>query len=356
MMRFLVLPLLFLAAPGLADEAGPAPAPPRPVVSELVAEGAIQQRVFTGTIEAEVTSTLAFQTLGRVASLPVAAGDRVARGDALATLDQVTLQEDVEAAQAALAGARAEAALAQQTLARTEELVRRGVRSEAQLESAQGARDSAVAQLASAEADLERAQDAAGFGVLAAPMDGIVLSTAVEPGSVVSPGTPVLTLAGLEGREAVIDVPTEFLGFLAPGAMFRLQGHGASAEPISGTLRLIEPTADSGTRSRRLRLSLGEIPAAYRLGSLVSATLAAPEQGAAQGILTLPATAITGPADAPAVWRVGAGRKVERAAVTLGRTLGARVEVTAGIAPGEEIVVKGVNALSDGLTVGRRIE
>jgi len=256
MIRYLLL-LACAAAPSFAEEAAAPPAPPRPVLSELVTEGAIRQRVFAGIIEAEVTSILAFQTLGRLASLPVAAGDRVRAGDALATLDQVTLQEDVAAATAALAGARAEAVLAEQTLARAQELVRRGVSSAAQLEAAQSARDSAVTQVTSAEADLERAEDAARFGTLSAPMDGIVLSTAAEPGSVVSPGTPILTLAGLTGREAVIDVPTEFLTFLKPGATFELQGHGTSAVPITGTLRLIEPTADAGTRSRRLRLSLG---------------------------------------------------------------------------------------------------
>lgn len=355
MIRYLLL-LACAAAPSFAEEAAIPPAPPRPVLSELVTEGAIRQRVFAGIIEAEVTSTLAFQTLGRLASLPVAAGDRVRAGDALATLDQVTLQEDVAAATAALAGARAEAVLAEQTLARAQELVRRGVSSAAQLEAAQSARDSAVTQVTSAEADLERAEDAARFGTLSAPMDGIVLSTAAEPGSVVSPGTPILTLAGLTGREAVIDVPTEFLTFLKPGTTFELQGHGTSAVPITGTLRLIEPTADAGTRSRRLRLSLGDIPPAYRLGSLISARLAGPEPGTVAGIMTLPATAITGTADAPAVWRVGEGRILQLVPVTLGRSLGSRVEIAAGIAPGEEIVVKGVNSVTEGQTVGRRIE
>ncbi len=186
MMRFLVLPLLFLAAPLLPMK----PGQPRPAAPGGIGTGGRRRHSAAGLHRHDRGRSDQHPGLsdaGAGGQLPVAAGDRVARGDVLATLDQVTLQEDVEAAQAALAGARAEAALAQQTLARTEELVRRGVRSEAQLESAQGARDSAVAQLASAEADLERAQDAAGFGVLAAPIDGIVLSTAVEPGSVVSP-------------------------------------------------------------------------------------------------------------------------------------------------------------------------
>lgn len=343
------LPLLaLLALPVSAQEAPP----PRPVVSELVTEGPLRQRSFAGQIEAEVSAVLAFQTLGRVATLPVAAGDRVAEGQVLATLDQVTLAEDVEAAQAALAGARASAQLAAQTLTRTQELSRRGVSAEAQLEAAQSARDTAAAQVLSAEAALAQAEDAARFGVLTAPMAGIVLSTAVTPGTVVSPGTPVLQLAGLTGREAVIDVPAEYLALLAADAEFTLRGHGDDQGPITGKLKLVEPTADPGTRSRRLRLTLGEIPAAYRLGSLITATLA----GVPEGVVTLPATAVFGPAEAPQVWRVGEGRAVAAVPVVLGEPLGDRVVVTGGIAPGEEIVVKGVHSLTPGQIVGGRIE
>ena len=56
MIRYLLL-LACAAAPSFAEEAAAPPAPPRPVLSELVTEGAIRQRVFAGIIEAEVTST-----------------------------------------------------------------------------------------------------------------------------------------------------------------------------------------------------------------------------------------------------------------------------------------------------------
>lgn len=348
MIRNSLLIALLLFPP--AAQADPAP---RPVLSEIVTADQARQRAFPGVIAAEVTAELAFQTLGRIATLDVNVGDVVAKGDVLATLDQVTLTEDVEAAKAALTGAKAQADLAEQTLARTKQLVQRNVATQAQLEAAQGSRDAAAAAVISAEAVLTRANDAERFGTLAAPMDGIVLATNAKPGTVVSAGMVVVTLAGQTGREAVIDVPSEFLALLPEGAKFTVRGRTPAMPPLEGSVRLVEPVADAGTRSRRLRLRLGDVPAIYRLGSLVTATLSAE----APEILSLPRSAIAGTPDAPTVWKVsGEPRQVHAIPVTLGPALEVRVVIKSGLAEGDEIVVRGVHSLTEGETVGERIE
>ena len=83
-------------------------------------------------------------------------------------------------------------------------------------------RDATAASLRSAEAQLSQAEDAAAYGTLLAPREGIILSTQAEPGTLVSPGTAILELVDVLGREAVIDVPTEYVTLLPrradPGA------------------------------------------------------------------------------------------------------------------------------------------
>ena len=345
-MRFGLLILTVLANPAFADTEPPALQVPRPVVSETITPAAAQTRPFTGTVEAQVTTTLAFLTLGRVATLAVAAGDRVRQGAVLATLDQVSLDEDLSAAQAALQGAQARAVFAVQSFERVQALVKRGVAATAQQEQAQAAADTAKAGVVAAEADLARAKDAATYSALTAPMDGVVTATLVDPGTVVSVGTPILTLAGLTGREAVLDVPSETLSLLHLGDAFTVTGRGTA--PISGTLTRIDPSAGSGTRSRRIHLALVDPPPSFRLGSLISAHLAAQSLS----VITIPQKALIGPQDAPQVWRVGAGRKVGRVFVTLGEVVEDRVVVTSGLVAGDEIVVRGVNALTEGQTVG----
>ncbi|MBI1170164.1 efflux RND transporter periplasmic adaptor subunit [bacterium] len=346
MNRWLLPVLLALALPTFAQQA------PRPVVSEIVTADPTRQRSFTGVIAAETSTVLAFQTAGRIATLPVSAGDRVKAGQVLATLDQITLQEDVDAAEAALTAARTAADVAAQSLTRAQELARRGVASTETLQNAQRGSDAAAAQVQSAAAGLARARDAAGFGTLTAPNDGVVLSVQGQAGAVVSAGTPVLTLASLTGREAVLDVPAEFLSLLSPGQKFTLRARMPNAPTLTGTLRLIEPVADASTRSRRIRVTLPEAPEIYRIGALISAELAATPAP----VMTVPAAAITGTDQAPMVWRIAPGeRTAHQVAVTLGGRLGDRVIITSGVAPGDEVAVKGVHSLTEGQVLGERI-
>lgn len=345
---FLILPLM--ALPVLAED-NPLPPRPRPVVTEILTSEAARLRSFPGLIAARVETALAFQTTGRVASRPADRGDRVKAGDVLATLDQITLGEDVAAARAAVAAAQAQADLAGQSLARAERLNQRGVAATSQLEAATAQRDSAAASLRAAEADLLRAEDAARFGTLRAPSDGVVIAVSAEPGAVVSPGTPVLTLAAKGGLEAVIDVPGDVLALLPPDAQFTLRPRMGEGQAVPGQLRLIEPVADSGARNHRLRVTLqGESPT-LRIGSLVMATLDLP----VDPVLTLPQSAlIDGTAS---VWRItGPDRLATRVPVTLGAPLGDRVIVTQGLASGDEILVRGVHSVQDGQPLGERIE
>ncbi|WP_417678828.1 efflux RND transporter periplasmic adaptor subunit [Pseudodonghicola sp.] len=342
---------LNLPSAGAAEEVA-ATATARPVVTEIVASEATRLRSFPGVIKATVETTLAFQTSGRIATRPAELGDVVKAGEVLATLDQITLAEDVTSAEAALKAAQAEAELAAQSLARAEELSRRGVASTAQLESATAQRDATAASVRAAEAELSSAEDAERYGTLRAPADGVVIKVEADPGTTVSQGTPVLTLATEAGREAVIDVPTEVLALLQPNARFSIHARSPNGPPVPGKLRLIEPVADSSTRSHRLRITIeGDAPS-LRLGSLVTATLDVPTAP----MLTVSKSALFEGATGPTVWRVGPNRTAESVPVTLGADLGGRVIVTAGLTAGDEVLIRGIHSVQAGQTLGKRIE
>ena len=119
---------------------------------------------------------------------------------------------------------------------------------------------------------------------------------------------------------------------------------------VAARLRLIDPVADSATRTRRLHLTLSPTATdAFRLGALVRVE----PDAETKARLTLPVSAIL--ADGPAVWVVsGDERRVDRVPVTLGREVGDRVVVASGLGDGQEVIVKGVNSIEDGQQVGPR--
>lgn len=349
-MRHAVLIALLLGAAGPAGAESVPPPTVRPVVSEIVAPDAARARQFTGVIVAAQDMTLAFQTLGRIEDRAVSVGDQVKAGDVLARLDQVTLDEDVANAEAALASADAQLITADSALSRARELAARGVDTAAREEEAARARAAAAAALERAEADLARARDAQGFAELHAPIDGIVTGTMIDAGAVVSAGAPVLTLAGAEGREAVIDLTDSVLSLLRLGDRFEVSLRAGPGVRVDGLLSEIEPVADASTRTRRVHIALIDPPRTFRIGALARAR----PLGRDGALLTLPVSAILTRDGRTWAWRVTrADRSVRRIPITVGPVIyDDRAVIRDGLTPGDEIVVKGVNSLQDGQVVG----
>lgn len=327
----------------------------RPVMSEFISADPAVRRQFSGVIRGQDVSELAFQTSGRLATLDVDAGDRIVFGQVLATLDQITLAQDVAVAKAALSSAEAQADFAQAQYDRVAALLGRNVATTAQIEAARASLDAAIANADSVRADLTRAREAERYGRLIAPRDGIVLSTEVEPGTLVSSGIAVIEIADPLGREAIIDVPESFALIMPNDAGFIVQHRSEGVPPVPAKLSVIEPVAETSLDTRRLRLILTDPPDDYRIGTLITATY----NSDAAPVMTLPQSAIAGTPEAPGVWRVTTDTEGQRLAhftsVELGRDIGDRVVIKTGVEEGDEIITHGVHTLKDTQPVGERL-
>lgn len=335
-----------------AETAAPA-GPPRPVVSEVVADTDPYARSVPGVISARTEVALGFQTLGRLTSRPVDIGDVVGAGDVLAELNPDDLQDDVRAAEAAAAAAKVQLETARTTVERTRRLAERNVASKAQLETAEQGFASAQAAADQTASQLVRAQDAAGFAQMKAPFDGIISQVFKNPGAVVSAGEPVVRLSGNDEREAVIDLPETALASVPPGAGFIVFSGGDAEGGIPAEVRQIDPLADAATRTRRVHLKLSRTDA-FRLGALIRAR---PSQGN-QAALTLPSQALLHGDDGPQVWvvtRQGNTAQVDLRQVETGVEIGPRIAIMSGLAPGDEVVIRGIHSLKPGQNVGRKV-
>ncbi|WP_172293225.1 efflux RND transporter periplasmic adaptor subunit [Pseudoruegeria sp. HB172150] len=311
--------------------------------------------MFSGVIRGQNVTMLAFQTAGRVATMDVSPSDLIEPGQVIATLDDVTLEQDLASARAALEATEAEARLAASQLDRTETLFDRGIASDAELERARANRESTAAQVESARAEVQQAEDAARYATLTASRPGLVLSTEVDPGTVVSAGTGIVQVADPDGREAVIDIPEVLAETLPSDSTFEIRHHSQNVPPVIASLRLIEPVTQTSLNTRRLRLRLEDPPPDYRIGSLITATL----ESGGEPLIAIPVSAITGTEDEPKVWVVsnnGEERKVHLTPVTIDYTADGFAAIKDGLEAGDEIVTRGVHSLEDGQTVGVRIE
>ncbi len=330
--------------------------PLRPIVSEIIEDRGAALRWVPGVVTSRNQVNMAFQSLGRIVRRPVDLGDRVRAGDVLAELATEDLAAQTRAARAAVDAAQVQAQTAQATLERTQALAARSVVAAAQLEQAERAATAAAAAVEQARSELVRAEDAEGFATMTAPFDGVISAVFEAPGTVVTAGQPVLQLSAEDQREAVIDVPESALAGLEPDSTFTVWQCLDPGHEISAVLDRIDPLADSATRTRRLYLEL-PLDAPFRLGALIRARFGHADAPA----LSVPEIALFQRDGHPHLWRVvrpegEGGGHVEAVPVETGAVLQGRVMITGGVSAGDEVVVRGVNALSDWQAVGRRVD
>lgn len=350
--RLLVVVGLIAATAPLAackdEKPAPASAPVRPVISEVVAPSREAHEVFAGTIEPRFSSTLAFRVPGRIVGRDAEVGDLVAKGARLAVLEAVALDLAVATARADLANAEAQRANAEASEKRLRTLVEQKTVSDAQYEAVEQAREMARAAVIRAHSALDKALDQRSRAELVAEFDGIVTAVAAEPGQTVAPGQAIVTIARPDVREAVIDVPDEIATNLGIGAQFDVAIQTDRSSRLAGSVREIAPGVDATTKSRRLKIALDDPPAAFRLGSTITARLV---DGKGRDI-TLPPTALVARDAHTEVWIVDpATRTVALRRVTIGGTVGGRAIVTEGLAIGERVVIVGVHSLEPGQKV-----
>jgi RND family efflux transporter MFP subunit len=242
--------------------------------------------------------------------------------------------------------ARARARQAGDDEARYRDLVAEGAVSASAYEQLKAAADSARAQLSAAEAQYDVARNAAGYAVLVADADGVVVDTLAEPGQVVAAGQPVVRLAHAGPREAVVQLPETMRPPLGSQAQATLYGGQAAGV---ARLRQLADAADRVTRTYEAKYVLDGPLANAPLGATVTLRLDGESQA---GALQVPAAAVLDAGKGSGVWTVaGDPARVTWRRVDVLAVGDDTVRVTGRLQPGERVVALGAHLLHEGDTV-----
>lgn len=324
---------------------------PRLVKSVVIKAQELRGLTFTGTVQARVQASLAFRLVGRVISRPVEVGDVVEQGQILAEIDAVALELAVQKALAELREADARRTNAGITEKRVQSLAARNLASKADLELAVQGLQSAQSSVVRARANLVKAREQLSYAKLKAEFTGVVTAVGIEPGQTVTPGQSILTLARLGARDVVVDASASQLDALRIGTQFDVRLQLAENVRASGKLREIGPEADSDTRMHRIKIAIDDASETFRLGSVVTATVADDQSRVAARI---PSSAILRDGKGDRVWVVDpkthtlSRRSVRLEASRPGERF---VRVIGGLEDGEVVAAAGVDELKDGQTV-----
>jgi RND family efflux transporter MFP subunit len=341
-----------LLAIGLAAcDGGPPPAPPeiRPVRVATVERSPGGEVVsLTGTIQAETEVNLAFRIDGRMTERLVNVGDVVRAGQVVARLNRDNEENNLRAARAQLAAARAQLNEAANNYWRQSELLRDGWTTRVRYDQAAQARQTAQAAVDAATAQVGIAETRLSYTELVSDVDGRVTARGAEPGEVVQPGRMIVQIARDEGRDAVFDVPPTLKDQAPANPIIEVFLTTDPSVRTTGRVREVAPRADAVTGTFQVRVGLSNPPAAMRLGSTVTGRMTL---GASAGF-AIPASALVRTERQPAVWVVDPqAQTVALRTVELVRHDAGHVVVGQGLEPGEVIVTAGVQALRPGQKV-----
>ncbi|MGA9405486.1 MAG: efflux RND transporter periplasmic adaptor subunit [Bacteroidota bacterium] len=163
--------------------------------TEKVTRGDIQVVVTaTGTLSADTTVDVGTQVSGTISKLYVDWNSKVKKGQVIALIDPTFLQSAVEDAQASLEKAKAQTDDAKRTYLREKDLLAKGLAAQADYDAAITTYESNVAAQKSAQSELDRAIINLKYATITAPIDGVVISRAVDIGQTVAASFATPTL------------------------------------------------------------------------------------------------------------------------------------------------------------------
>ena len=249
MAMVMVSALVFGVSSLRAEANGVASTPPPLPVSALEVHYSTDARTeerFPGIVTARRESALGFERGGRIESVNVDVGDRVAAGDILARLDIRALAAQIAAADAQTAETAAQTALARETEDRQAQLLARGHISQQRFDEVRTSTRAAEARQAAAAAAADALRVQSDLSVITAPYDGVVTERLVDEGAIATPGQPVLELVETGALEVRVGLPAEAASALHSGQPYRFT---SDAGEVVAYFRAATGIVDRQTRS-----------------------------------------------------------------------------------------------------------
>lgn len=303
-----------------------------------------------GTINPARRADLSAQTGGLVEAVNFRPGDRVSEGDVLVQVDVERLTLELGQARSNADATRAQLSLAQGQLDRIRQLVDRNVATTSTLEEAQSAVDGLVAQLTAMDDMVRLAELSLRNATVTAPFDGIVTARAVEPGTVIAAGSTLISVVDLATVELEAAAPVAAGVFLKPGQSVEVRVDGLPDRLFDGTVVRINPVAATGTRAIPVYIAMDNPDGLLFGGMFATADVVV---ATAPGAMAMPTDAIRSDAGGTYVLRIEDDTLV-RAPVTIAESWeGNLTRISAGLEPGDEVIMAALPELDPGDLIER---
>ena len=299
-----------------------------------------------GTVQAVSQAIVRAKVAAEVRRVLVREGDRVRVGQTVAEFDTAQLRAQLAERTAAVESAKAELSTAERTRKSNEELLKQAFISKNAYDASEYASQARRAAVALAKAQLEQTQIALGDAIVRSPIDGVISKRYVQPGEKVGFDAMLIGIVDLSQLEVQAQASLADVAKIEPGMPAKVTIEGLPDRVYEGKVERINPSAEPGTRSIHIYVSLANEGSLLKAGMFakVRLTMAAERETA-----SLPVSAVRGEGAQTYVWLLVGGH-LERRPVSIG-TRDDRahlVEILSGVQPSETVIATKFDNLTHG--------
>ena len=321
-----------------------------------VASAALPQTVeLTGQLisDPDRTAKITARVPGRIVDVSFKEGDRVKRGALLAVVESPELAR----ARATLTAAQVKARTAHQNLERLQPVADKGLASGQEVSAAS-------AEAATLDAEVRAArQTLAAFGTdtesgdgarieLHAPVSGFVLSRDAVRGQTVTPEHVLFVVADLDKAYFTARLFEKDLARVRTGSVAEVHLNAYPHEVFIGNVESVGRALDEAQRTVLARIAVKNRNDLLKVGLFGTALVVVTDSAPRSPRPVVPLSAVTKIADRDCIFIRQPDGDFEVHRVTLGRSAEGKVEVVAGVRPGEEVVTEGVFTLKSAVLKG----
>lgn len=317
-------------------------------VAAPLAGGTGQTLALPGTLQGFVQAPVAARAGGYLKRWYKDIGARVEKGELLAELETPETDQQLTQAIAARQQTAASLELTRTTVERWEALRKKDAVSQQELEERRSAYVQAQANLAAADANVERLRQLENFKRVVAPFAGVVTRRNVDIGDLVDPGggagRALFLLAQTDPLRVYVNVPQSYANLVKTGQSVTVTQAELRGQSFKGEVARTSASIDPTTRSMQVEVTLPNKDGVLMPGSYVQVTLPLPP-GKGQ---TIPANTLMFRAEGMRVATVDNAGTVTVKPIRIGRNFGERVELLEGVTADEQLVLNPPDSMASG--------
>lgn len=303
-------------------------------------------------IEAWARAPIYARVSGYLAHWNVDIGAKVAAGQVLATIETPDLDQDLRQAQAQLAVARSNLALAESTAKRWQSLVAQNAVSKQEADEKQGDFISKQSTVQALQASVDRQQALKRYTRLVAPFDGVVtarntdVGALVNAGATASSGSELFVVSDLRRLRVYVQVPQRQVAAIHPGSTARVSVPERPGSAYQARVESLAQAINAGSGTMLVQLAVenpkGELlPGAF-------ATVRFDQAAMADDAVAIPPGALIMGRHGAQVAVLDAGNRVRIKNVTIARDYGNVIQLGEGVSKADRIIDSPPDGLADG--------